>query len=73
MVFYKFTVYVILVDGNRQLECNNFCGIAVFPVTGHVYIADYNNHHIYKSLNPDTISHKYGIAISKDIAITNMG
>ena len=39
-------IYVILVDDNRQLECNNLCSIAVFPVTGHVYIADYNNHHV---------------------------
>ena len=72
MVFYKSTVYVILVDGNRQLECNNLYGIAVFLVTGHVYIADYNNHHI-QVLNPDSFSHKYGIAISKDTAITNKG
>ena len=72
MVFYKSTVYVILVDDNRQLECNNLCSIAVFPITGHVYIADHNNHHI-QVLNPDTFSHIYGIAILKDIAVTNKG
>ena len=47
-------------QGSGLLEFNNPCYIAISPIMGHIYIADYNNHRI-QVLNPDlTFSHTFG-------------
>ena len=67
--------------GSRPLQFNVPCGIAISPITGQVYIADYNNHRI-QVLNPDlTFSHSFGSYRSangqfkypRDIAIDSQG
>ena len=46
--------------GSGPLQFNTPAGIAISPITGQVYIADYDNHHI-QVLNPDlTFSHSFG-------------
>ena len=46
--------------GSGLLEFDVPCGITISPITGHIYIADSNNHHI-QVLNPDlTFSHTFG-------------
>ena len=45
-------------QGSGPLEFN--CGITISQITGHIYIADYDNHRI-QVLNPDlTFSHTFG-------------
>ena len=47
-------------QGSKPLEFNVPCGITISPITGLIYIADYNNHRI-QVLNPDlTFSHTFG-------------
>ena len=47
-------------QGSGPLEFDCPCGIAISPITGHVYIADRNNHRI-QVLNPDlTFSYTFG-------------
>ena len=47
-------------QGSGAMEFNNPCGITISPITGHIYIADFNNHCI-QVLNPDlTFSHTFG-------------
>ena len=67
--------------GSGPLQFNNPFGIAISPITGQVYIADYNNHHI-QVLNPDlTFSHSFGskglangqFQYPADIAINSQG
>uniref|UniRef100_A0A1X7UVR6 Uncharacterized protein n=1 Tax=Amphimedon queenslandica TaxID=400682 RepID=A0A1X7UVR6_AMPQE len=46
--------------GGGPLQFNTPCGIAISPITGHVYIADNGNDRI-QVLNPDlTFSHSFG-------------
>ena len=46
-------------QGSGPLEFNVPCGITISPITGHIYIADHNNHRI-QVLNPDiTFSHTF--------------
>ena len=46
--------------GSGPLQFNYPEGIAISPITGLVYIADWNNHRI-QVLNPDlTFSHSFG-------------
>ena len=68
-------------EGSRPLQFNAPCGIAISPITGQVYIADFNNHRI-QVLNPDlTFSHSFGRRGSanaqfqspRDIAIDSQG
>ena len=67
--------------GSGPLQFNSPCGIAISPITGQVYIADYGNHRI-QVLNPDlTFSHSFGSEGSangqfkspNDIAIDSQG
>ena len=47
-------------QGSGPLEFNSPCGVTISPITGHVYIADCNNHRI-QVFNPDlTFSHAFG-------------
>ena len=73
----------ISMDGYRKatLYSNTPVGIAVSPITGQVYVADYGNHRI-QVLNPDlTFSHSFGSKGSangqfespNDIAIDSQG
>ena len=68
-------------EGSGPLQFNTPCGIAISPITGQVYIADWNNHRI-QVLNPDlTFSHSFGSKGSAngrfqyphDIAIDSQG
>ena len=67
--------------GSRPLQFISPFGIAISPITGQVYIADFNNHRI-QVLNPDlTFSHSFGSIGSAngqflylcDIAIDSQG
>uniref|UniRef100_A0A1X7UY81 RING-type domain-containing protein n=1 Tax=Amphimedon queenslandica TaxID=400682 RepID=A0A1X7UY81_AMPQE len=67
--------------GNRPLQFNTPHGIAISPITGQVYIADWFNHRI-QVLNPDlTFSHSFGsegkangqFQLPHDIAIDSQG
>ena len=67
--------------GSRPLQFNSPDGIAISPITGQVYIADWCNHRI-QVLNPDlTFSHSFGSVGSAngqfkdphDIAIDSQG
>ena len=67
--------------GSGPLQFNTPRGIAISPITGQVYIADFNNHRI-QVLNPDlTFSHSFGSRGSAngqfvypwDIAIDSQG
>ena len=69
------------IRSSGPLQFNGPCGIAISPITGQVYIADINNHHI-QVLNPDlTFSHSFGSKGSangqfqspRDIAIDSQG
>ena len=47
-------------EGSGPLQFNKPAGLAISPITGQVYIADWNNHRI-QVLNPDlTFSHSFG-------------
>ena len=68
-------------EGSGPLQFKSPAGIAISPLTGEVYIADWNNHRI-QVLNPDlTFSHSfgsYGLANGQfhnpcDIAIDKLG
>ena len=67
--------------GSKPLEFTKPSGIAISPTSGHIYVADYNNHHI-QVLNPDlTFSYSFGSYGSAEgqfsypefIAIDNQG
>ena len=67
--------------GSKPLEFNGPIGIAISPTTGHIYVADCNNHRI-QVLNPDlTFSYSFGSKGSAEgqltlpvfIAIDNQG
>ena len=56
--------------GNGQLQFNSPFGIAIYFVTGHIYIADYVNHRI-QVLNPDlTFFHSFGSKGSGNVQFT---
>ena len=68
-------------QGSGPLEFNYPHGITISPITGHIYIADYNNHRI-QVLNPDlTFSHTFGTYGStkgkfnnpRDVAVDRQG
>ena len=68
-------------QGSKPLEFNAPIGIAISPTSGHIYVADYNNHRI-QVLNPDlTFSYSFGSKGSAEgqfhspwfIAIDNQG
>ena len=68
-------------EGSGPLQFNDPSGIAISPLTGQVYIADWDNHRI-QVLNPDlTFSHLFGSRGSangqfqypRDIAIDSQG
>ena len=68
-------------EGSGPLQFKSPAGIAISPLTGEVYIADWNNHRI-QVLNPDlTFSHSFGSYGSAngqfhnpcDIAIDKLG
>ena len=68
-------------EGSGPLQFKHPDGIAISPITGQVYIADWNNHRI-QVLNPDlTFSHSFGSKGSangqfhapRDIAIDSQG
>ena len=68
-------------DGSEPLQFNIPCGIAISPITGQVFIADYGNHRI-QVLNHDlTFSHSFGsegsangqFKSAHDIAIDSQG
>ena len=67
--------------GSGPLQFNTPHGIAISPITGQVYVADYGNHRI-QVLNPDlTFSHSFGsegsangqFQLPHDIAIDSEG
>ena len=68
-------------QGSGPMEFDSPCGIIISPITGHIYIADYNNHRI-QVLNPDlTFSHTFGTYGStkgkfnnpRDVAVDRQG
>ena len=68
-------------QGSGPLEFNYPHGITISPITGHIYIADFNNHRI-QVLNPDlTFSHTIGTYGStrgkfnnpRDVAVDKQG
>ena len=55
------------------MEFNCPYGITISPITGHIYIADYNNHGI-QVLNPDlTFFHAFGTKGSGEGQFNNPG
>ena len=47
-------------EGSKPLEFNIPIGIAISPITGHIYVTDFGNHRI-QVLNPDlTFSYSFG-------------
>lgn len=53
-------------EGNGPLQFNVPAGLAISPLTGNIYVADFNNHRI-QVLNPDlTFSHSFGCNGSQD-------
>ena len=67
--------------GSKPLEFNVPVGITISPTTGHIYVANYNNHRI-QVLNPDlTFSYSFGsnglaegqFSYPEFIAIDNQG
>ena len=68
-------------QGSGPMEFNSPCSMTISPITGHIYVADYNNHRI-QVLNPDlTFSHTFGTYGStkgkfnnpRDVAVDRQG
>ena len=60
-------------QGSGPLEFKGPCGITISPITGHIYIADHNNHCI-QVLNPDlTFSHTFDTIGSVEGQFNNPG